>query len=151
MAADTLTRRRPLNLLLVEDDQVDAQVVFRAFRDRSEIASVVHVRNGIEALARLRGADGYEPLPHPYLILLDLRMPLMDGHAFLSELRKDPQLRRCVVFVLTTSVDRTDIRQAYDQSVAGYLSKDAVGRDFDVVTRLVETYWQAVELPEEQS
>ena len=91
-----------VTLLLVEDDAVDAEAIQRAFRQQRIANPFVVVRDGVEALAALRGERG--PLvPHPFLVLLDVNMPRMNGIEFLEALRADPVLSRTVVFVLTTS------------------------------------------------
>lgn len=90
-----------VHLLLVEDDEVDAEAIKRAFRKRRIANPFTVVRDGIEALEVLRGEDGREPLPRPFLILLDLNMPRMSGLEFLRETRQDPELRDAIIFVLT--------------------------------------------------
>jgi len=136
-----------IQILLVEDDTVDAEAVQRAFR-RHRIANPIHVaKNGREALDRLRGLDGRPALARPYMILLDLNMPLMSGLEFLHELRADPDLHRSVVFVLTTSDAARDIDQAYGHHVAGYLVKERVGEDFVHLVDMLGQYWRYVELP----
>ncbi len=137
-----------VRLLLVEDDDVDAEGVERALRKAGVDNPVERAIGGIEALARLRGKDGKPPLPRPYLILLDLNMPRMDGIAFLDELRADPALSDSVVFVLTTSdADRDKVR-AYQAHVAGYMLKSRVGARFVNLVDLLNPYWQYIELPD---
>src|SRR5262245_51307704 len=97
-----------VNFLIVDDDQVDVQAIQRGLQ-KQRIANPVHVaRDGVEALQMLRGEGGVANVPRPYLILLDLHMPRMDGLQFLRELRKDPELTDSVVFVLTTSATEED-------------------------------------------
>lgn len=143
----TTSQPSELQLVLVEDDDVDAELVVRAF-DAERIANTIHrARDGIEALDLLRGGDGRPPLERPFIILLDIRMPRMDGLEFLTELRGIPELAESVVFVLTTSDDDRDVVAAYDHDVAGYLLKSRAGGDFVDIARMLGLYWRYVELP----
>lgn len=136
-----------VTVLLVDDDDVDVQAVRRAFR-KAKIANPVEVaRDGLDALSMLRGEDGRQPLSKPYIIILDLNMPRMDGLEFLSEIRKDPEHHDAVVFVLTTSKADEDRAASYDKNVAGYIVKSDVGEGFLNVINLLDCYWRIVLLP----
>ena len=135
-----------VTLLLVEDDLVDAEAIQRAFRQHRIANPFVVVRDGVEALAALRGESGVE-VPPPYLVLLDINMPRMNGIEFLEAVRADPALQRTVVFVLTTSDREEDKVAAYDRHVAGYILKSRAGEDFLEVIRLLRVYWRLVEFP----
>lgn len=135
-----------LTILLVDDDDVDVMSVKRAFR-RLNISNPLHVaKNGLEALAMLRG-EGRPKLPKPSIILLDLNMPKMGGHEFLKEIRSDPELSTITVIVLTTSNDEGDKLRAYESHVAGYLVKPVVGADFVETMASFNKYWTMSELP----
>ncbi|MEB0033044.1 response regulator [Undibacterium sp. RTI2.1] len=136
-----------INILLVEDDEVDVMSVKRAFRELKIANPMTEAKDGIEALEILRGVNGCVPIPHPLIILLDLNMPRMGGLEFLDELRKDPDLHRCVVFIMTTSADERDRVRAYDKNVAGYLLKHDPGRSFMDAIAMLQHYWRVVELP----
>lgn len=136
-----------VHLLLIEDDQVDAEAIQRAFRQQRIANPFIVVPDGVEALKALRGEDGYDPVPKPYLILLDLNMPRMNGIEFLQALRRDPELQRSIVFVLTTSDREEDKLAAYEEHVAGYILKSRAGEDFLEVIKLLRTYWRIVEFP----
>ncbi len=139
-----------VKIVLVEDDDLDAEAVERAFR-KQKIANPIHkVTDGVEALGLLRGANGKPPLQRPYMVLLDLNMPRMDGIEFLEELRKDPDLLDTIVFMLTTSDAETDKIAAYRKQVAGYLVKSKAGEEFVNLTRMVDCYWRFVEFPPER-
>src|SRR5690606_24646767 len=89
-----------VTVLLVDDDDVDVEAVRRAFR-KAKIANPVEVaRDGLEALKMLRGGSPGRAVSKPYIIILDLNMPRMDGIEFLNELRTDPEHHDAVVFVL---------------------------------------------------
>ncbi len=140
---------QPFHILMVEDDDVDAEVVQRAFRRQNIDNPFTIVSNGLEGLNALRGVEGYAKLPRPYVILLDINMPRMNGIEFLHEIRKDPELKRSIVFVLTTSNSDEDKMAAYDEQIAGYLLKSRAGRDFMDVIKLLDAYRSAVEFPPE--
>lgn len=137
----------PVHILHVEDDDIEARALRRAFR-RARLANpITHVSDGIEALACLRGTDGAAKLGWPLVILLDLRMPRMDGLEFLRELRNDPELHGLTVFVLTTSDDERDVTSAYAQHIAGYITKDRVGERFQRLISMFSPFWQIVAFP----
>lgn len=136
----------PFKVLLVDDDDVDAEMVVRGFRNH-EIANPITVaENGIEALEILRG-NGQAPFSKPFVILLDLNMPGMNGFEFLENLRADPALRDSIVFVLTTSKAATDRSQSYQMNVAGYMVKSEVAPSFKKAVDLLDCYWSTVTLP----
>ncbi len=138
----------PVTLLLVEDDELDVMGIQRAFKTLKISNPLVVARDGVEALEQLRGEGGKPRLARPYLILLDLNMPRMNGIEFLQELRKDEALHASVVFVLTTSNADEDIVRAYDQNVAGYIVKADPINSFMEALRLIDCYWTIVELPD---
>ena len=140
---------QPIHILLVEDDDVDAEMVLRACRRREINNPFTIVRNGVEALEALRGSESQPRLPRPYLILLDINMPRMNGIEFLQEVRRDDELRRSIIFVLTTSNNDEDKLAAYNEQVAGYLLKSSLASDFQHITGLLDSYRCAVEFPPE--
>jgi CheY-like chemotaxis protein len=137
-----------VTILLVEDDDVDTEAVERAFRKARIVNPIVRAKDGAEALRMMRGIDR-PVLKRPYLVLLDLKMPGMGGFRFLDELRHDPELRKTVVFVLTTSSDEQDMNRAYEKYVAGYVVKSRAGNDFVDLIGMLDHYWRVVELPPE--
>lgn len=136
-----------VTILLVEDDEIDSEAIRRAFRKLKIANPMVLAKDGIEALDHLRGTNGQATLPRPYLILLDLNMPRMNGLEFLAELRADPTIADSIVFVLTTSDLDADKVKAYGHRVAGYTLKNKVGDSFLGLVNLVEAYWRVVEFP----
>lgn len=134
---------KEVTLLIVDDDDIDAIALERALRKLRLLNSVLRARDGREALELLRTGA----VPAPYIILLDLNMPRMNGLEFLNILRTDPQLTHAVVFVLTTSKSDEDLVAAYRNHVAGYVFKQHMDRDFLEVIGFIEHYWRLVELP----
>ncbi|MCG3125409.1 MAG: Response regulator rcp1 [Phycisphaerae bacterium] len=139
--------RKDVAVMVVDDDEVDRMAIERAFQ-RQRIANPLYwAADGREALEKLRGENGHEKVPKPYIILLDMKMPRMTGREFLAELRADPEHRQAIVFVLTTSKDEQDVLGAYDQHVAGYIVKSNVSKEFLEVVNLLDHYWRIVEMP----
>lgn len=136
-----------VNLLLVEDDEVDVQGLKRAFA-KSRIGNPITVaRDGIEALELLRGENGRAKLAKPYLVLLDLNMPRMNGLELLEIIRADEDLKSTLVFMITTSKAEEDKQRAYGHNVAGYIVKQDPANTFMQAVALLEHYWKIVEFP----
>ena len=136
----------PVKILLVDDDDVDAEMVVRGFRSHRDANPITIAENGIEGLEILR-RNGNDPYSKPFLILLDLNMPGMNGFEFLDELRDDPKLRDSIVFVLTTSNAEADRARSYRKNVAGYIVKSNVGPSFKKAVDLIDCYWATVTMP----
>jgi CheY-like chemotaxis protein len=134
-------------LLHVEDDDLCLMGLNRAFKAAKIANPITVAHDGIEALETLRGTNGRGRLPRPYLILLDLNMPRMDGIQFLTVLRADEDLKKSIVFIMTTSDADEDKVNAYNLGVAGYILKTNPANAFLEATRLLDTYWRVVEFP----
>ena len=143
--------RRPLRILLAEDDPEDQMLTRDAFREAAANVDLFIVEDGEELLAFLRCKGPYSApgrAPRPDLILLDLNMPRMNGREALAEIKKDPDLRRIPVIALTVSKAEEDVLRTYDLGVAGYVVKPMTFRELVEVTRSLSLYWsQTVELP----
>uniref|UniRef100_UPI004048A8DA response regulator n=1 Tax=Shewanella baltica TaxID=62322 RepID=UPI004048A8DA len=133
-----------VTILLVDDDDVDYMAVQRAMRQLRLLNPLVRARDGIEALAILTSLN---TIKGPYLILLDLNMPRMNGFEFLERIRSDPSLSSSVVFMLTTSSTDEDRMKAYSHHVAGYMVKTDIKDGFNNIFNMLEGYWRIVELP----
>ncbi len=136
-----------ISILLVEDDEIDAMNVKRAFKKLKLANPLHHAENGIEALDMLRGKGGPAISPQPKIILLDINMPRMNGIEFLQELRADPELKSISVVMLTTSNEEQDIVSAYNLNVAGYLLKPVEPPKFVESISALNLYWNLMELP----
>ena len=134
----------PLIILLVEDNPDHAELVVRSFNDHHVVNKIYHVIDGEAALDYLFQRGEYanpESSPEPHVILLDLRLPKIDGLQVLQEIKADKKLRRIPVVVLTTSDAESDLAQAYEQHANSYLVKPV---DFDKFTQMMEAlgfYW----------
>lgn len=131
-------------ILVVEDDDVDYRLLMRSFEKRKIANVVVRAVDGLDALEKINAGE----VSKPFIVLLDLNMPRMNGQEFLTELRKHPLHGDTVVFLVTTSNEDEDIRNSFSQHVAGYFLKDNVGGSLDKVVEVINGYWQIVILPE---
>lgn len=136
-----------ITILHVEDDEIDQLALKRAFEKMGITNQIRVAKDGLEALKVLRGENGQEKITAPYIILLDLQMPRMNGMEFLRTLREDPELKQSIVFVFSTSTTTRDITQAYEHFIAGYISKQDAGKDFIELVQLIEKFKMTVHLP----
>lgn len=134
-----------VHILLVEDDSIDAKAFIRAMDKLRFGNPVVHARDGVEGLEKLR------TMPRPNLVILDINMPRMNGLEMLRKVREDEALRDTIVFVLTTSNDDKDKFEAYNLNVAGYMLKSDLGNSFLRAVSLVDHYWKVIEFPGNRS
>lgn len=137
---------KSVSILVVDDDEISIELVERALRKTKRPYRVVPAGNGLEALSILRGQSDTR-IEAPFLVLLDLNMPAMNGFEFLDEIRRDDDLRQTVVFVLTTSDAPEDIARAYQEQIAGYMTKTTIGPQCAALIRLLDSYVNTVDLP----
>ena len=130
-------------ILLAEDDQVDAMTAERAFKEIQVTNPRVIVENGEEALEYLKNTNNEKP----GIILLDLNMPRMNGVEFLKIVKKDDELKRIPVIVLTTYKEEQDKVESFNFGVAGYMIKPVDYQKFVEVVRTISLYWTLSELP----
>ncbi len=126
-------------ILLAEDNPMDVELTLEALADHNLANSVVVVNDGVEALEFLRreGAFADRAPGNPAVLLLDLKMPRMDGLEVLREVRGDPDLKTLPVVVLTSSREESDLAAAYSLGVNAYVVKPVDFSDFiDAVTKL---------------
>ena len=133
-----------ITLIVVDDDLGEVKAVRRSFKKAHIRNPIMHVVDGVEAMELLRSLEA----PQKFIMLVDLNMPRMDGIELVQEIRRDPKLRKAVIFMLTTSDDQRDIAAAYDLNVAGYMVKFRVGEDFAELIKTLGCYSTLVELPE---
>jgi CheY-like chemotaxis protein len=136
-----------LSILVIDDDDVAAEGVVRSLRKLDAGLPIVIAEDGAVALSILRNQHPERSITRPYIVLLDLNMPRMNGFEFLQEVRADPRLKDTVIFVLTTSNSDIDRSRAYYENIAGYMVKSAVGPQFSKMVQLVQDYVNTVALP----
>jgi CheY-like chemotaxis protein len=136
----------PIVILLVEDDMAHAEIVRRNLEEFRVANRIVRVTDGQAALDYLFRQNGYadpDANPQPSLILLDLRLPKVDGMEVLRRIKEDNTLMRIPTVILTTSSAESDMVNAYNQGACSYLVKPV---DFEKFTKLMEAfgyYWLA--------
>ena len=144
MMPSQLVSGRPLTILLVEDNPEHAELVIRSLEDHRVANDVHHLTDGESALDYLfrRGQwKDPEASPRPNVLLLDLRLPRVDGLTVLKEIRTSPDLARLPVVVLTTSQAEVDVSRAYAHHANSYLVKPL---DFEKFTHMMKDlgfYW----------
>lgn len=138
-------KTKMVSILLVEDNDLDAEKLQRILDRLGDKRKITRARDGIEALEILRDA-ARRPKP-PFVIILDLNMPRMNGQEFLAELRADEELKGLPVVVLTTSDRRADIEQAYANQVSGYLTKPLDLEDTATMLQSICEFWGRCEFP----
>lgn len=135
---------RPIEVLLVEDDQGDVLLTKEAF-DFNKVRNRLHVVNdGEQAMAYLRRENDYHDAPRPDLILLDLNLPRMGGLEVLSEVKADADLRTIPVVILTTSEAEEDILHSYRLHANAYVSKPVDFEQFIRVVRQIDDFFVTV-------
>ena len=127
-------------LLYVEDDPDHAELVLRSLERHRIRARVVHVEDGQAALDYLSG-EGQPGWVRPWLILLDLRLPKVDGIDVLSAVRKAPPLATIPVVILTTSANDVDVQRAYAHHVNSYVVKPDDLPTLDRLMSKLGSYW----------
>ncbi len=134
----TLKRRE---VLLVEDNPSDVRLTLEALKDSKIPHHLSVVADGAEALAFLRRETRYANVRRPDLILLDLNLPITDGREVLAEIKKDENLKRIPVVVMTTSTAEKDILRAYDLHANCYITKAVDFDQFLTTLKGIEGFW----------
>ncbi|NRA40242.1 MAG: response regulator [Planctomycetes bacterium] len=112
-----------VNFLLVDDDQLDQNDFIRRIKKHGYLNTVYTCSNGVDALSLMQRDDWNEYNPRPNVIILDINMPLMNGHEFLHNIRNSRDLKNTTIFISTTSNDYHDIKRANEYDVAEYFIK----------------------------
>jgi CheY-like chemotaxis protein len=134
----------PIEVLLVEDDPGDVLMTQEAFEDHKVRNRLTVVSDGAEALSYLRREGQYADALRPDLILLDLNLPKRDGREVLEEIKKDEDLGRIPVVVLTTSAADEDILRSYQLHANAYVTKPMDFNDFAEAIRQIDNFFVSV-------
>jgi CheY-like chemotaxis protein len=134
----------PVEILLVEDNPGDVRLTIEALRDAKVSNHLTVARDGVEALAMVRGTPPHTGAGHFDLILLDLNLPKKNGREVLADLKSDPKLKRIPVVILTTSQAEDDILKSYDLHANCYITKPLGLDPFMRVVRSIEDFWLSV-------
>ena len=142
---------RPPDVLLVEDSEQDAELTLRVLRRHAPATRVVWLRDGAGALDYLFGATERDAsATDPRLVLLDIKMPRVDGHEVLRRVKADPRTRHIPVVVMTSSSVDADITTSFDVGANSYVVKPVGYDEFAEAVRQVGTYWLHLNQPMEQ-
>lgn len=144
MTSPTRADGTPIEVLLVEDDPGDVLMTQEAFREHKVHNRLTVVSDGAEALAYLRREGEFEDAVRPDLILLDLNLPRRDGREVLEEIKKDDELGRIPVVVLTTSSADEDILRSYQLHANAYVTKPVDFERFIAVIRQIDEFFVTV-------
>ncbi|MBZ0157738.1 MAG: response regulator [Alphaproteobacteria bacterium] len=137
-------------ILLVEDNPADVKLTLRAFRKASVDAKFVVARDGVEALDYLLPSgelSGREPESVPSLVLLDLKLPRIDGLEVLRQMRASPRTRLIPVIILTSSVEDQDVIRSYNLGANSYIHKPVDFLKFIEAARQLGLYWLVLNVP----
>lgn len=137
----TQTVGRPMEILLVEDGLLEARLAMEAIHRSNFRHRTTLVRDGGEALDFLFGRGIFRQAPRPDLILLDLRMPRMDGLEVLAEIRSDEDLRSIPVVIMTSSQDEEDRLACEKHEVEAYLTKPVDQKKFLSLLEQLKRFW----------
>jgi len=131
------------SILLAEDSPADAEMAIDALREAHLVNPIVHVEDGIDCLDYLHARGKYAGRPEglPAVLLLDIKMPRMDGLEVLRELRNDEQLKRLPVVVLTSSREETDLARSWDLGVNAYVVKPVDSEQFFHAVKTLGRFW----------
>jgi len=130
-------------ILIVEDDDIDAEALTRSFARQQLKNPVYMAKDGVEALQMLDGTGSYPPIPQPCLVILDINMPRMNGLELLESIQDNARLHGNVLLVLTTSSREEDKTKAYQNRAAGYFLKENLPQ----LSEMISNYCKINELP----
>ena len=136
-----------IEILLVEDNMADAELALHAFKKNKIANHVLHLQDGAEALDFLfaRGIyEGQSLSHHPRLVLLDLKLPKIDGLQVLKELKGNPKTKAIPIILLTSSNEERDLVASYQLGVNSYIQKPVNFVEFQEVVRQLGLYWLVV-------
>ena len=140
----------PKNVLLVEDNPDDVQLTLRALKKNKIENPVIVASDGVAALDYLFGQGEYagrDTREQPVVVLLDLKLPKLDGHAVLRRMRADERTRLTPVVVLTSSKEEVDLIESYKLGVSSYIRKPVDFKQFVEVVGQLGLYWLLLNEP----
>jgi len=145
---------KPAHILLVEDNSMDIELTLDAFHEAKLLNTIYVVKSGLDALDYLFGKGKYsdrKEYPLPNLVLLDLKLPGIDGFEVLKQIKAAPVLKRLPVVILTSSKEEGDRALSYDRGANSYLVKPVSFEGFLGIVREINGYWLSLNVspPEE--
>jgi CheY-like chemotaxis protein len=144
------TQIESIDILLVEDNPTDAELAMLALKERNLANKLMWVKDGAEALDFIFASGAYagrKVEDYPRVILLDLRLPKVDGLEVLRRIKADERTKRIPVVVLTSSKEDRDVVASYDLGVNSYISKPVAFDEFSRVVSELGLYWLLINRP----
>ncbi|WP_067035054.1 response regulator [Allomuricauda sp. CP2A] len=132
---------KTVHILLVEDNDGDIVLTLDAFEESKIKTNISIVKNGRDALDFLFKKDKYADALRPDLILLDINLPIFNGHDVLKKIKQDQFLKKIPVIMLTTSSNQRDINVAYENHTNSYVTKPIDMEDFMKAVLKIEEFW----------
>ena len=142
--------KKPFAVLMAEDEAHDIVATKRAWQKSNILNPLYVVNDGEECLAFLHQREKYRNVitaPRPGILLLDIKMPKMDGLSVLKHIREDDELHRLPVIMLTSSKAEEDRLKSYDLGVNAYIVKPVGFGNLAAAVRTINLFWELVELP----
>jgi len=134
-------------ILLVEDNEDDAALALRAFRKHEPTREIHVAEDGVAALEFLHGTTGTAPAsPLPRVVLLDLKLPRLDGFQVLERIRQEPRTSHLPVVMLTSSAEHIDIERCYALGANSYVRKPISFTEFLEAAKQLDDYWHSLNL-----
>jgi CheY-like chemotaxis protein len=133
-----------VRVLLVEDNPGDADLTRASLATSSVGIDLTVVADGTEALDFIHRRGRFAGAPRPDLVLLDLNVPGVDGHRILAEIKRDPEMKRTPVSILTSSAAEGDVAKSYDLGANCYVVKPFDFQSHQKIVRAVENFWFAI-------
>lgn len=138
---------KSMDILLVEDNETDAELTIRALKTTEAVNNIVHLIDGPEALDYLFAKGNYSNRSahdHPSIILLDLKLPKLNGLEVLKTIKQDPGTKSIPVIMMTSSKETPDIEQAYALGANSYIVKPVEYDKFTHAVRTIGYYWMFI-------
>jgi len=135
-----------VDIVIVEDDPSDAELIARVFRKHNMVNNIVLLKDGAEALDFFFGSNAND---QPKVVLLDLKLPKVNGIEVLQRLKSDERTKNIPVVVLTSSAENQDIRDAYKYGVNSYVTKPIRFEEFANALAELRLYWLLLNKPSE--
>jgi two-component system response regulator len=142
--------KEPIELLLVEDNPDDAQLAMMALEEHHIVNNITHLKDGAEALDYLFKQGAYSKMEedhHPKVILLDLKMPKINGLEVLKKIKSNDQTKKIPVVVFTSSAEDPDVKECYSLGVNSYVVKPLNFEQFKRAINEIGLYWAVLNHP----
>jgi len=135
---------KPADILIIDDNESEALLMKEAVKDTVMANSIQIVHSVSEAIKFLNKTDDFVDAPRPDLIILDLKMPEMDGHDCLKIIKKDPRFLHIPVIMLTTSSDQEDVAESYRLHANCYIVKPVNFAKFKAMVEVINEFWLGI-------